>query len=389
MFSDSLGCMCSGTFNFLIPKDRTMASCLPTLFSRGHCSLRTLAFYLVLMAAFAFFGCTSRHAIPRDEQPPLPEKTLLKHWQHVSEKSHSSPSPHQGPLTVDQVISEALRASPELEQIRQRIEAASEQILQADASFYPRLVVSERYNTTNNPVYALMNIINQRRLQSDVNFNNPGTQQDFATRIRADLSLFEGGSRYYQQQAAVHYKDSVQAELMAARNQMVAQVVEIYYHWVQALGFIGVAQKGLESADKDVDLAEARYKAEMALPSEIMRLKAHRRRCMEILLRPGQGRVGCRQAWRGFWSDRSAMKKFPNLPCLSHLPYHKASPKNRTFLWSRPSIVALNWPVSEPWFRPPGNGYRLNGEGFFPGSEWARNINGTRRPSTTWKEAGL
>ncbi len=252
-----------------------MASCLPTLFSRGHCSLRTPAFYLVLMAAFAFFGCTSRHAIPRDEQPPLPEKTLLKHWRHVSEKSHSSPSPHQGPLTVDQVISEALRASPELEQIRQRIEAASEQILQADASFYPKLVVSERYNTTNNPVYALMNIINQRRLQSDVNFNNPGTQQDFATRIRADLSLFEGGSRYYQQQAAVHYKDSVQAELMAARNRMVARVVEIYYHWVQALGFIGVAQKGLESAEKDVDLAEARYKAEMALPSEIMRLKAH------------------------------------------------------------------------------------------------------------------
>ena len=253
-----------------------MDICLPLSLFPGRHSLKTLAFCWVLTAAFAFSGCAANHGTSREEQPPLSEKTLLKHWRHVSEKPYASPSVHQGPLTVDQVISEALTASPELEQIRQRIEAASEQIRQADASFYPRLVASERFNTTNNPVYALMNIINQRRLQSDVNFNNPGTQQDFATRIRADLSLFEGGSRYYRQQAAVKFKDSVQAELLAARNQMVARVVEIYYHWVQALGFIGVAQKGLASAEKDVQLAEARYRAEMALPSEIMRLKAHK-----------------------------------------------------------------------------------------------------------------
>ena len=181
-----------------------------------------------------------------------------------------------GLLTVDRVISEALRASPELEQIRQRIAAAGEQIRQADASFYPRLVASERFNSTNNPVYALMNIINQRRLKPDVNFNDPGTQQDFATRVRADWSLFEGGSRYYRRQAAVGFKESLKAELMSARNQMVAKVVETYYHWLQAIGFIGVAEKAYASADMDVRLAETRLKAEMALPSEVMRLKAHR-----------------------------------------------------------------------------------------------------------------
>ena len=121
-----------------------------------------------------------------------------------------------------------------------------------------------------------MNIINQRRLQSDVNFNDPGTQQDFATRIRADWSLFEGGSRYFKRQAAVGFKESLEGNLMAARNQLVATVVETYYHWLQAMGFIGVAEKAYASADMDVRLAEARFKAEMALPSEVMRLKAHR-----------------------------------------------------------------------------------------------------------------
>jgi len=225
------------------------------------------------MLVFAFSGCTSRHAISRESTPPLPEKNLLKQWRHLSQSPYSA---SKGPLTVDRVIGEALSVSPELEQIRQRIAAADEQIRQADASFYPRLVASERFNSTNNPVYALMNIINQRRLKPNVNFNDPGTQQDFATRIRADWSLFEGGSRYYRRQAAVGFKESLKGDLMSARNQMVAKVVETYYHWLQAMGFIGVAEKAYASADTDVRLAEARLKAEMALPSEVMRLKAHR-----------------------------------------------------------------------------------------------------------------
>lgn len=246
---------------------------LKSKFFFAYHSQTILVFCWGLMLVFVFSGCTSHHSIPKEAQPPLPEKNLLKQWRQLSQKPYSS---SMGPLTVDQVIDEALKASPELEQIRQRIGAADEQIRQADASFYPRLVASERFNSTNNPVYALMNIINQRRLEPDVNFNDPGSQQDFATRIRADWSLFEGGSRYFRRQAAFGFKESLEGNLMAARNQLVAKVVETYYHWLQAMGFIGVARQAYASADTDVRLAEARFKAEMALPSEVMRLKAHR-----------------------------------------------------------------------------------------------------------------
>jgi outer membrane protein TolC len=205
-----------------------MISFLKSKFFFDHCCQTILVACWGLMLVFALSGCTSLQTIARESNPPLPEKNLLKKWRHLSKNHYSS---SKGPLTVDRVIDEALNVSPELEQIRQRIAAAFEQIRQAEASFYPRLVASERFNTTNNPVYALMNIINQRRLQGDVNFNNPGTQQDFTTRIGADWSLFEGGSRYYSRQAAVNFKDSVQAELPAARNQLVAKVAEIYLKW--------------------------------------------------------------------------------------------------------------------------------------------------------------
>ena len=241
----------------------------------GYGFIGAVIFFWGVVTALLFTGCAPHQKAESDSPSPLSEKKMLKQWRYVSRKP-DLPSSMAGPLTVDRVISEALHASPELEQVRQRINAAEEQVHQADASFYPRLVASERFNTTNNPVYALMNIINQRRLKSDVNFNNPGTQQDFATRIRADWSLFEGGRRYYGRQAAIGVKESLEGDLMAARNQLVANVVETYYHWLQAMGFIGVAQQSFESADTDVRLAEARFKAEMALPSEVMRLKAHR-----------------------------------------------------------------------------------------------------------------
>ena len=219
-----------------------------------------------VMTALFCSGCASHQKGEGDSPAPLSDKKLLKQWRHVSKEPPVVPAAG-GPLTVDQVISEALRASPELEQVRQRINAADEQIRQANASFYPRLVASERFNTTNNPVYALMNIINQRRLKADVNFNNPGTQQDFATRVRADWALFEGGSRYYRRQAAIGFKKSLEGELMASRNQLVARVVETYYHWLQAMGFIGVAKEAYASAETDVRLAEARLRPRWRCPA--------------------------------------------------------------------------------------------------------------------------
>lgn len=176
-------------------------------------------------------------------------------------------------LTVDQAIREALAASPELEQIRRRLDAAGEQVHQAEAAFYPRVVFTEDFNVTDNPVFALMNIINQRQLEVGTDFNHPGQKQNFSSRIQGDLSIFEGGSRWFDHQAAGNQRRSVEAELLAARNRLVATVTETYYRWLQALDFIHVAEAALEASRTDEQVGEARLKAEMALPSEVLRLK--------------------------------------------------------------------------------------------------------------------
>ncbi len=187
----------------------------------------------------------------------------------------SEPGPAVAPelLTLDRAIEQALAASPELEQIERRIDAAAEQVRQAESEFYPRIVLSEEFNATNNPVYAMMNIINQKRLTNDTNFNDPGEQQDFASRVQAEWSLFSGGSDWKNRSAAINQRGATEAELQAARNRLVASVCETYHRWLQAIAFIGVAEKSLESARTNQKLGEARLEVEMALPTEVLRLK--------------------------------------------------------------------------------------------------------------------
>jgi outer membrane protein len=228
---------------------------------------------LILAGGVLTGACTSSTITVAKNEAPLPQEAVLKQWRA---RAQAPSDPYQGPLTVERAVEEALKASPELEQIRQRMRAAAEQVRQADATFYPRLIVSEDYNLTNNSVFALMDIINQRRFRPDIDFNNPGAQQNFGSRIRGDWMLFEGGSRWYERRATVAQQRSVSAELEAARNQMAARVTEIYYQWLQALAFIGVAERALESAQTDERLGEARIRAETALPSELSRLKARR-----------------------------------------------------------------------------------------------------------------
>jgi outer membrane protein len=232
-----------------------------------------IASWAVAALVVGLGGCTASQQSTKLTAAPQHQEML-----HApSNAQQDSPLPSDTiTLTIEKAVREALEASPELEQMRYRIQAASEQVRQAEASFYPRLVVAEDFNITNNPVFAAMNIINQRRLQPQADFNYLGDQQDFATKLQGEMVLFAGGSRWFDRRAAQSQRSAVGAELEAARNQLVSKVTEVYYQWLQAVAFIDVAERALESARVDLELGEARLKAEVVLPSEVLRLKARK-----------------------------------------------------------------------------------------------------------------
>ncbi len=192
-------------------------------------------------------------------------------------KQVQAPAPQPlGVLTVDRAIAEALAASPQLDQMANRVAAAREQVKLAEAAFYPRLVLSSDYTRTDNPVYAMMAIINQRRLDPATNFNDPGAQTNLSTQLQAQWSVFDGGRSYYSHQAASSQELGAKAALAAERNQLVATVSQVYYQWLQARTFIAVAQQALNSARTNEQLAQVRVDNQVSLESDLLRLKAAR-----------------------------------------------------------------------------------------------------------------
>ena len=176
-------------------------------------------------------------------------------------------------LTLERAISESLSASPELEQMQRRIEASVQQILQAESAYYPQLVLSQDFHATDNPVYAMMHIINQQRLDPRTNFNDPGWLHNFGTQIRSDMMLLDAGGRSANRQAAQYQQQSYDSQWRSARNQLVGTVTQTYYRWLQARQFTRVAEMALDQAQTNEKLGQARVEAEAALTSELMRLK--------------------------------------------------------------------------------------------------------------------
>jgi outer membrane protein TolC len=234
-------------------------------------------FCLVLLGAVLFPGCSHREAVRDVSSLETQTPGDLQAVPHPAPADipPESPSASSSVLTLDRAVEEALAASPELEQIKRRIEAASEQVRQAESYFYPKLIVTEDYGLTNEPGQAFMYIINQRRFLPSIDFNEPGVQQDLTTRVQGEIQFFSGGADWYGRKAAQAGRRAVSAELRAACSQLVSRVSETYLKWLQALGFIGVAQRALDSAEVSEQMGVARVRAQTALPSEIARLKAN------------------------------------------------------------------------------------------------------------------
>jgi len=130
---------------------------------RGKMIGRILAsiFCLVLIGALFFSGCSRQEATWSASVLPagVPAEAPTSLSPSTTGATAEEPAALPALLTLDRAIDEALAASPELEQVKQRIQAASEQVKQAEALFYPRLVFTEDYGLTDQPGTAFMYIL--------------------------------------------------------------------------------------------------------------------------------------------------------------------------------------------------------------------------------------
>ena len=137
-------------------------------------------------------------------------------------------------FTLQQTIEYALNHNPDLEIARQRIKQAEAQVGLALSSFYPQITARYGYQYTENPAMVFTHTINQRRLDFNSDFNNPGGVQNLRPEVIANISLFRGGQDYQLSKAAQLGVEATTLEKSAIRNSLAQAVISAYYGYLAA-----------------------------------------------------------------------------------------------------------------------------------------------------------
>ena len=187
-------------------------------------------------------------------------------------------------LTLADVIAIALRANPDLYSASEQISIAEATLGRARAEFYPTLGISQEYGVTNNPVRAFMFDLNQSQLDPNVDFNSPGTRDDFHTGLMLQQNIYAGDRRRHEMHAAAARRSGAVYSLAALQNSLVFQAAEAYYRLLQADVLLDVREEAVQQVEQHLKIVDSRYRNETAVKSDVLSVEVRLAEVREALI---------------------------------------------------------------------------------------------------------
>lgn len=173
-------------------------------------------------------------------------------------------------LTLPEAVRLALEKNPDLGSAQQRVEAARAALRQADATFWPRVRVSENYAASDNPVQAFMMTLNQRAFSLNSDFNHPDNTQNLNTKLLATYPLYDGGSDLAARQAARLGAEARANSSDAVRNELVFEVTRSFYTIGKARLFVSAEEAAVDNMESNLSLASNRFVQGSVLKSDLL-----------------------------------------------------------------------------------------------------------------------
>ncbi len=184
--------------------------------------------------------------------------------------------PQERVVSLREAVAQAMTGNPELRANEMALFAHREDIGVARSFLLPKLIFEERYMRTNNPTYAFMAKLNQERFSVEDlagapdTFNNPATINDFQTSLSFEQALFAPKAYIGLDMAKKEY--AAQGDNFERKKEEIALNVFKTFIGIQtAKEFVAVTEKGIEDAREHLRIAEARYKADLGLYSDMLR----------------------------------------------------------------------------------------------------------------------
>ncbi len=235
----------------------------------------------VLCAALLATSCTGRqryeHARiiirPELSEPQLPARPAFD---------------PQRPLGLKQAVRLALANNPDMHIAAERLAAARSRLKQSHAAFLPLVQAHAEYVRADAPSTYLFKTIDQRELPQRVDFNDPGTLDNYEVGLGLRYNLYNGGRDQLDRHAAALGVRQGATRHLAVRNRLIAAVIVAWYDIRAAEEMITTAQSSRAAVAAQLSQTRKVHAAGgEAKRSDVLSLEARVAEAEEAVIRAG------------------------------------------------------------------------------------------------------
>lgn len=178
------------------------------------------------------------------------------------------------PMSIEEAVRTALANNPDVRMAAINAKSARAELQKAESPFMPSLSLQAGYTRADAPSTYLFKTIDQRQLSDNFrDFNDPGTLTNYEAGINLRWNLFKGGEKFHNRAMSQAGIGEQKAVLSKAREMITASVIEIYFSILKAQQFIDIAEKSVETVQKQLEIMQAKYRAGGVLKSDILSLE--------------------------------------------------------------------------------------------------------------------
>jgi len=219
------------------------------------------------------------------EKPKMPAPALTTPAGNHPVETPQMAMTVEGSLTLKKVIQIALQNNPDMDMAVARIQQSEAMLDEAVSAFWPVIGVYGEYLQGNAPSAYLFKTIDQRKLPSNTDFNNPGWFENYEVGIQGRLNLFNGGRDYLRKRMAETGLAMSRLDRKSIQNGLVTSVIHSYYSVLAAEKYVNISRDSVKTVQKQLHMVSVRYEAGGALKSDVLSLKVALARAEEDLIR--------------------------------------------------------------------------------------------------------
>lgn len=158
-------------------------------------------------------------------------------------------------------------------------DAAAARIRQARSGYLPKVNYQESWTRSDNPVFVFSSLLTQRQFGEE-NFaigalNRPDFLNNFQSLVTAEQPLFDAGKTKRAVRTAELGHGLAGEELRRSQMQTIAQVARLYLGAQLNAAQLEATARTLQSAESDLERAEARRASGMATDADVLSLRVH------------------------------------------------------------------------------------------------------------------